>query len=80
MLILGGSGFIGRNLVKFLVDNKLAGKIRVADKTIPAVAGMNAAHTAAFAGTHHIDCSIKLCERSLKKLCDRQGEGRVQAG
>lgn len=49
VLILGGSGFIGRNLVKFLVDNKLAGKIRVADKTIPAVAGMNAAHTAAFA-------------------------------
>ncbi len=32
-LILGGVGFIGRNLVKVLVDKKLAGYIRVADKS-----------------------------------------------
>jgi hypothetical protein len=30
--ILGGCGFIGRNLVKYLLDNELCSKIRVCDK------------------------------------------------
>jgi len=33
VIVLGGGGFIGRNVVKYLVDHKLAGRIRVADKT-----------------------------------------------
>jgi nucleoside-diphosphate-sugar epimerase len=36
VLILGGCGFIGRHLVKYLVDNQLASKVRVADKSMPA--------------------------------------------
>jgi len=35
VLILGGCGFIGRHLVKYLIDNKLASHIRVADKKQP---------------------------------------------
>jgi nucleoside-diphosphate-sugar epimerase len=35
-LILGGVGYIGRNLVKFLVENHLSGHITVADKALPA--------------------------------------------
>jgi len=35
--ILGGCGFIGRNLVKFLLDNDLAQRIKVADKKLPAL-------------------------------------------
>lgn len=31
-------GFIGRNLVKYLVDQKVASKIRIADKAIPETA------------------------------------------
>lgn len=38
VLVLGGVGFIGRNFVKYLVDNKLATKIRVVDKVLPATA------------------------------------------
>lgn len=38
ILILGGLGFIGRNLLKFLIDQKTASKIRIADKQIPATA------------------------------------------
>jgi len=38
VLILGGVGFIGRNLVHFLVANKLAGRIRVVDKVLPSTA------------------------------------------
>lgn len=48
VLILGGSGFIGRNLVKYLVDNKLAAFIRVADKSLPACSYLNSAHKEAF--------------------------------
>lgn len=35
VLILGGTGFIGRHLVKHIIDNDLASKVRVADKSPP---------------------------------------------
>ncbi|KAJ5074350.1 nad-dependent epimerase/dehydratase [Anaeramoeba ignava] len=41
VLILGGTGFIGRYLVKYLVENELCSKIRVADKTMPLIAGFS---------------------------------------
>ena len=37
-LIAGGMGFIGRNLVKYLLDNNLASDIRIADKKMPFMA------------------------------------------
>jgi len=49
VLILGGVGFIGRNLVKYLVDSKLAGRIRVVDKCRPDSSMMNDIHKSAFA-------------------------------
>jgi nucleoside-diphosphate-sugar epimerase len=48
-LILGGCGFVGRNLVKYLLDNSLASAIRVADKRAPFMAFLSADHKAAFA-------------------------------
>jgi len=47
-LILGGVGFIGRNLVKYLLDNNLATNIRVLDKVLAVTAFMSAEHRAAF--------------------------------
>jgi nucleoside-diphosphate-sugar epimerase len=41
VLILGGCGFIGRNLVRYLVENDLVSKICVSDKVLPQVAGLN---------------------------------------
>jgi len=41
VLVLGGCGFIGRNFVQFLVEKDLASKIRVADKVLPALAGLS---------------------------------------
>ena len=38
ILILGGCGMVGRNLVRFLATHQLCSKIRVADKTIPQIA------------------------------------------
>lgn len=47
-LILGGCGFIGRSLVEYLSTNNLAKKIRVADKVMPALAGLSAAQKAVY--------------------------------
>ncbi|RZB40900.1 uncharacterized protein BDFB_003056 [Asbolus verrucosus] len=41
ILVLGGCGFIGRNLTAFLVSNDLAGAIRIVDKVPPQVAWLN---------------------------------------
>jgi len=49
VLVLGGTGFIGRNLVKYLVDNNLAKTIVVADKSPPGTAYLSPLHAAAFA-------------------------------
>jgi len=40
VLILGGVGFIGRNLVTFLAQNNLVSKIGVSDKVPYQVAGL----------------------------------------
>lgn len=47
-LILGGTGFIGRNLVEYLCTNNLASSIIVADKSMPATSYLNPNHKALF--------------------------------
>lgn len=41
VIVLGGCGFIGRNLVQYLAENGLVSKIRVADKLLPDLAGLS---------------------------------------
>jgi nucleoside-diphosphate-sugar epimerase len=48
VLILGGTGFIGRNLVEHLLASGLCKKIRVADKQMPALANLNDKHKKVF--------------------------------
>jgi len=48
VLILGGCGFIGRTLVTYLYNNKLASKVVVADKVLHQIAGLSAAEKAIF--------------------------------
>eukprot|EP00004_Rigifila_ramosa_P020884 TRINITY_DN547_c0_g3_i1.p1 TRINITY_DN547_c0_g3~~TRINITY_DN547_c0_g3_i1.p1 ORF type:complete len:382 (-),score=89.99 TRINITY_DN547_c0_g3_i1:119-1210(-) len=48
VLVLGGVGFIGRNFVRYLVENDLASKIRVVDKVLPQTAYLSVAEKAAF--------------------------------
>ncbi|KAG0007057.1 hypothetical protein BGZ65_010259 [Modicella reniformis] len=48
VLVLGGVGFIGRNLVAHLVENNLAAEIRVIDKVLPQTAYFNKRFQAAF--------------------------------
>lgn len=44
VIILGGCGFVGRNLVSYLLSNNLVSAIRVIDKVPPQVAWLNSKH------------------------------------
>lgn len=48
VIITGGLGFIGRNLVTYLVENDLCSKIRAVDKVPPQTAWLNSRHKKAF--------------------------------
>lgn len=41
VIVLGGCGFVGRNLVEYLITKDLASKVRVVDKVLPALAGLS---------------------------------------
>ncbi|KAI9340005.1 hypothetical protein BDR26DRAFT_861949 [Obelidium mucronatum] len=48
VLILGGVGFVGRNIVTLLLDGDRVASLRVADKALPATSYLNAKQKAAF--------------------------------
>jgi len=48
VLILGGVGFVGRNLVTYLVKNNLCSKICVSDKMLPQTASLSEEETKIF--------------------------------
>ena len=54
-LILGGCGFIGRNLVKYLLDNNLASTIRVVDKRAPFMSFLSSDHKAALLNKEYVE-------------------------
>jgi len=72
VLVLGGLGFIGRNLVAYLVENNLAAHVRVADKGLPALVGLSEKHAAIF---EKVDCKqANLArEQSTAKVFDDGG-------
>ncbi|RUS73109.1 hypothetical protein EGW08_019131, partial [Elysia chlorotica] len=76
VLILGGTGFIGRNLVDYIVRNNLAVKIRVVDKVPPQMAWLNSKHSESFANPivefkHSNLIHISSVE---KAFCDEDGQ------
>ncbi|XP_016978518.1 uncharacterized protein LOC108044141 [Drosophila rhopaloa] len=60
VLILGGCGFIGRNLATYLLDNELAQEIRLADKTPPQMAWLNEEQERVFDSDRVEFCSANL--------------------
>ncbi|KJE89679.1 NAD-dependent epimerase/dehydratase [Capsaspora owczarzaki ATCC 30864] len=58
ILVLGGVGFIGRNLIVHLVENSLASKIRVVDKVLPQTAWLTERQTKAFAGVEFVQGNL----------------------
>lgn len=47
LILITGCGFIGRNLVHYLIENALVSKVIVVDKSLPQMAWLNKKHTAA---------------------------------
>ncbi|XP_014098961.1 dTDP-D-glucose 4,6-dehydratase [Bactrocera oleae] len=60
VLILGGCGFIGRNMVTYLIENDLTQEIRVVDKTPPQMAWLNDRHNQSFDNKKVEFCSANL--------------------
>uniref|UniRef100_A0A1A9W5Q6 NAD-dependent epimerase/dehydratase domain-containing protein n=1 Tax=Glossina brevipalpis TaxID=37001 RepID=A0A1A9W5Q6_9MUSC len=60
VLVLGGCGFIGRNLITYLVENDLSQEIRVIDKTPPQMSWLNAKQMKAFESEKVEFCSANL--------------------
>ncbi|GAM23057.1 hypothetical protein SAMD00019534_062320 [Acytostelium subglobosum LB1] len=58
VLILGGVGFIGRNLVQFLVEKALCDHIRVVDKVLPTTAFLGKKHADAFAKVEYMQGNL----------------------
>jgi len=56
VLVLGGLGFIGRNFVEYIVDNNLAGKIRIADKGLPELVGLSKKQLEIIKNKDIVDC------------------------
>jgi len=56
--VLGGCGFIGVNLVKYLVENNLANKIKVLDKKIPEMVGLSSTFSAAFEKVEFVQVNL----------------------
>lgn len=50
-----GVGFVGRHLTSFLINQKLASKVRVVDKVPPATGWLNAEHSVSQTATTKLD-------------------------
>jgi nucleoside-diphosphate-sugar epimerase len=74
VLVLGGVGFIGRNFVKYLVDNDLASEIRVLDKLPISLAFFSEVHKKAFANEKVTTKQANLCSpQSIEKCFATEG-------
>eukprot|EP01114_Cavostelium_apophysatum_P001367 TRINITY_DN1117_c0_g1_i1.p1 TRINITY_DN1117_c0_g1~~TRINITY_DN1117_c0_g1_i1.p1 ORF type:complete len:369 (-),score=87.04 TRINITY_DN1117_c0_g1_i1:65-1171(-) len=74
VLVLGGLGFIGRHLVKYLVENDLTSKIRVADKTMIAMIRLGKEFTDAFDKVEVMQVNLMSPEGAAKAFTDPEGD------
>lgn len=80
-LILGGVGYIGRNLVLHLLENNLASVITVADKVIPDMARLHPRYESAFSRVEFVQTDLsrnpgKAFTREFDYIVNLAGETR----
>jgi nucleoside-diphosphate-sugar epimerase len=73
VLILGGCGFVGRNLVVYLVKNDLAASIKVADKSLPMTSWLTPEQKECFDKVTFIQANLAK-ESFLSKVFKEPGE------
>jgi len=76
VLVLGATGFIGRNLVEYLVNTGAVSLVRAVDKVFPQTAFLNAAHTAVFANPIVQFVQGNLASAASIKKCFALDDGR----
>lgn len=77
VLVLGGLGFIGKHLVKYLVDNNLASKVRVVDKTMLAMARLGKYFEETFKNVECIQANLITPEGAAKAFTDPEGDYNI---
>lgn len=65
IIVAGGVGFIGRHLVKYLVESGIASKVLVLDKVLPEVAGLTNDELAVFKGDSVIFKQMNLAREGM---------------
>ncbi|KAH7069300.1 hypothetical protein FB567DRAFT_245016 [Paraphoma chrysanthemicola] len=73
VLIIGGLGYTGRNLTKYLHDNNLTSEIRIVDKHLPELAWLAPEFKEACSRERFVQADAGQ-ERSLPRVFDREGE------
>eukprot|EP01136_Pigoraptor_vietnamica_P033979 Opistho-1_new@97437 len=74
VLVLGGAGFIGRNLTVYLIENDLASKVRVVDKVLPQTAYLTKRQEDAFAKAEFKQGNLVSPASIEKSFTDEGGE------
>jgi len=77
VLILGGLGFIGKNLVKHVVENGCASKVRVCDKIMLAMARLGSEYKSAFDKVECIQCNLTDPEAVARAFKDAEGDYNI---
>ncbi|KAF1840422.1 NAD dependent epimerase/dehydratase family protein [Cucurbitaria berberidis CBS 394.84] len=72
VLIIGGLGYTGRHLAKYIHDNKLASEIRIVDKHLPELAWLAPEFKEACSRERFIQADAAQ-EKSLPRIFDREG-------
>ncbi|KAH7399608.1 NAD dependent epimerase/dehydratase family protein [Pyrenochaeta sp. MPI-SDFR-AT-0127] len=72
VLIIGGLGFVGRNLTKYIHDNNLASEIRIVDKHLPELAWLAPEFKEACSRERFMQADAAQ-EKSLQRIFDREG-------
>ena len=76
VLVLGGCGMIGRNLVEYLVANDLCSLVRVADKAMPLVSFFSDAHKAVFKNERVEYVQADLCKERHRARAFKGKDGK----
>eukprot|EP00756_Hemistasia_phaeocysticola_P012330 Hpha_TRINITY_DN15187_c6_g5::TRINITY_DN15187_c6_g5_i1::g.129480::m.129480 len=72
VLVLGGTGFIGKHLVKYLTDYQIASKVRVVDKRPPALSYMSEEYLEAFSKVEFVQADVGTTQGAAKAWGDER--------
>lgn len=75
VLIIGGLGYIGRFLAKYIDDNGLASELRLVDKVLPQLAWLAPEFEKACSGANFMQADASQERRSPSRTLDLSGTG-----